>query len=170
MRDVSFVSNVSYVYDWTSRENAGNIGKEYPRLTASPGEGEGKGKGRRRGINQSRISRRTRCKFPCCNLVSHLIRPTTFCLYCVCLDWRKRLRVLFIGRDIVKFERQVRSRLKGKVQGTISTSSFPFAFAFSFPPSSRYVSYLERAKRDKINEIKGSEKAFYFPPFRLYRK
>lgn len=142
----------------------GNIGKEYPHLTAYLG-GEKEG-------NQSRIFRRTRCKFPCCNLVLHLIRSTTFCLYCcICAsDWRKRLRVLFIGRDIVKFERQVCSGLKGKVQGTISTSSSPFAFSFVCPLFLSVASYLARVKRDKINEIKGSEKAFYFPPFRLYRE
>lgn len=52
---------------------------------------------------------------------------------------------------------------------------FSFRVFFRFPSLSPslsfcYASYLARVKRDKINGIKGSEKAFYFPPFRLYRE
>lgn len=52
------------------------------RISLKKGGGGGGGKGGGGGGNQSRIFRRTRCKFPCCNLVLHLIRCTTFCLYC----------------------------------------------------------------------------------------
>lgn len=68
---VWFVSTCEHV---CSRKNAGrkireNIGK----ISVSD----------RVGVNRSRISKRTRCKFPCCNLVSHLIRLTIFCFHCI---------------------------------------------------------------------------------------
>lgn len=36
-------------------------------------------------VNRVEFPKRTRCKFPCCNLVLHLIRLTTFCSIVSCL-------------------------------------------------------------------------------------
>lgn len=165
MRDVCFASNVCL------RSDVGRkCGKYWEGISASlwphlSGE---------EGVNRSRISKRTRCKFSCCNPVSHLIRPTTFCLYCTppggkdCESYLLVVTLPSLNGRYVRGWKRKGSRYNKYLFFLLLSRFLPLAI--SFPPSSCYASYLERVKRDEINEIKGSEKAFYFPPFRLYRE
>jgi hypothetical protein len=122
-----------------SRRKSGKIsGKYTSRLTAT---------GWRSG---SRISKRTRCKFPCCNLVPHLIRFYDLLLL-LCADWRKRLRVLFISRDPAGAVNGTFAEPRKASPRAISISRLLISLQFPAP-----LSYRERVKRDKINEIKGS--------------
>lgn len=76
------------------------------------------------GVNRSRISKRTRCKFPCCNLVSHLIRLTIFCFHCA-LTGRKDCESYLSVVTLPSLNgRYVRS--SGKIQRAISTSFYRF--------------------------------------------
>lgn len=127
------------------------------------------------GGNQSRIFRRTRCKFPCCNLVSHLIRSTTFCLYCASTGGKDCESYLSVVTLSSLNGRLFAAKRKGSRYNKHLFFSFRVFFRLPFlslSPSLSfcYASYLARVKRDKINGIKGSEKAFYFPLFRLYRE
>jgi len=96
------------------------------------------------GVNRSRISKRTRCKFPCCNLVSHLIRLTIFCFHCA-LTGRKDCESYLSVVTLPSLNgRYVRS--SGKIQRAISTS-YRFLPFLCLSASSCYILYLEGVTR-----------------------